>query len=299
MIEPNHFPTIFDGVWWAFVTGSTVGYGDYVPLSLYGKFIGILLILSGGGLVTFYMANLSIGTVKHEQDLSEGKVPFKGSNHTIIVGWNERTKALVNTLQTYNTQQDIVIIDKTLQNIMYRENSFHFIRGEATTDHVLGKANIQQAEKIIITSDPNIDEANVDRQTILTTLAARGNNPSLLIISEILVESQRENALRAGADVIIQSNELMSSLFFQTIRHPEIPVANIINEALKEFEFYTDKAPVSLIGKSFDDCAHTLLDQRIWLIGLIRNGKNIYSPEPNNIIEKEDELIFFRLTEKK
>src|SRR5690625_7001625 len=47
LIEPEQFPSIFDGIWWAFVTGATVGYGDYVPLTVLGKTTGILLILSG------------------------------------------------------------------------------------------------------------------------------------------------------------------------------------------------------------------------------------------------------------
>ncbi|GAA0293374.1 voltage-gated potassium channel [Gracilibacillus halotolerans] len=296
MLEPVHFPTIFDGIWWAFVTGSTVGYGDYVPLSLTGKIVGIMLILAGGGLVTFYMATISIGTVKHEQDLSEGKVTFKGTNHIIIVGWNERTKALVNTLQNVNPTKDIVVIDKTLQNILYRKNNFHFIKGEASMDSVLQKANIAHAEKIVITSDPNMNESSVDRQTIITTLAARGMNPSLLIISEIAVESQRENIARAGADVIIQSNELMSSLLFQTVRHPEIPVANIINQTLTHFDFFMDKIPENAIGKSFEEYAQVLLSQQIWLIGIQRNGENLFGPNPGTTIEKEDYLIYLQLT---
>lgn len=29
LIEPEQFPSFFEGIWWAFVTGGTVGYGDY------------------------------------------------------------------------------------------------------------------------------------------------------------------------------------------------------------------------------------------------------------------------------
>lgn len=297
-LEPVHFPTIFDGIWWAFVTGSTVGYGDYVPLSTTGKIVGIMLILAGGGLVTFYMATISLGTVKHEQDLSSGKVAFKGINHLIIVGWNERTKALVSTLQKSYANKDIVVIDKTLQNIPYRKNNFHFIQGEASMDSVLENANISQAEKIIITSDPNKNETSVDRQTIITTLAARGMNPSLLIISEIVLESQRENAARAGADVIIQSNELMSSLLFQTVRHPEIPVANIINQTLTQFDFYLDKLPDTSIGKSFEEYAQLLLSHRTWLLGIHRQGKHLFGPNPGLTLEKGDYLIYLQLTKK-
>lgn len=33
-----------DGVWWSFVTAMTVGYGDYVPATLGGRAVGILLM---------------------------------------------------------------------------------------------------------------------------------------------------------------------------------------------------------------------------------------------------------------
>src|SRR5690625_7424402 len=62
LIEPEQFPSIFDGIWWAFVTGATVGYGDYVPLAVLGKRTGILLIVSGGGLLTLYTTTLSSPT---------------------------------------------------------------------------------------------------------------------------------------------------------------------------------------------------------------------------------------------
>ncbi len=58
LVEPNQFPSIFDGVWWAFITGATVGYGDYVPLTIPGRIIGILLLLSGGGMLTFISQHL-------------------------------------------------------------------------------------------------------------------------------------------------------------------------------------------------------------------------------------------------
>lgn len=76
-IEPEQFPTIFDGVWWAVVTGATVGYGDYVPLTTVGRLIGIVLILTGGGLLTFYITQFAASTVQHENDLSQGKVAYK------------------------------------------------------------------------------------------------------------------------------------------------------------------------------------------------------------------------------
>ncbi len=42
-------PTVADGVWLAFVTMTTVGYGDFVPITSAGRLISILLMIIGVG----------------------------------------------------------------------------------------------------------------------------------------------------------------------------------------------------------------------------------------------------------
>ncbi len=55
-IDPG-IPTIEDGVWWALATVSTVGYGDVVPVSLLGRFIGGILVFVGLGMFVVITAN--------------------------------------------------------------------------------------------------------------------------------------------------------------------------------------------------------------------------------------------------
>jgi len=55
-IDPG-IPTIEDGVWWAVATVSTVGYGDIVPVSLMGRFIGGILVFVGLGMFVVITAN--------------------------------------------------------------------------------------------------------------------------------------------------------------------------------------------------------------------------------------------------
>jgi hypothetical protein len=50
--DPSQFPNVFFGVWFSFVTLTTVGYGDIVPVTNGGQVMSIFLMLSG----TFYMA---------------------------------------------------------------------------------------------------------------------------------------------------------------------------------------------------------------------------------------------------
>lgn len=45
-----------DALWWAFATVTTVGYGDVVPQSVFGKLLGIGLMLMGTGLFATYTA---------------------------------------------------------------------------------------------------------------------------------------------------------------------------------------------------------------------------------------------------
>lgn len=60
-----------DGVWWAFVTATTVGYGDISPVTALGRLIATILMLVGIGLIgsltsaiTTYFLNNKTKTVK-------------------------------------------------------------------------------------------------------------------------------------------------------------------------------------------------------------------------------------------
>lgn len=75
LIDPN-VETPFDGIWWAWVTVTTVGYGDIVPGSTIGRLFGSFLILMGIGLFTmltasfaaFFMAEDEKEMIKKEEE---------------------------------------------------------------------------------------------------------------------------------------------------------------------------------------------------------------------------------------
>ncbi len=62
-----------DGIWWAFVTTTTVGYGDISPSTFYGRLIAMVLMLLGIGLLgtitstlTSYFLKTGSGGVRNE-----------------------------------------------------------------------------------------------------------------------------------------------------------------------------------------------------------------------------------------
>ena len=74
-IDPN-IDTVWEGIWWAWVTVSTVGYGDTVPESAAGKIFGAVVILFGVGFFSLLTASFSAyfvsrGEVEIEEEEEE------------------------------------------------------------------------------------------------------------------------------------------------------------------------------------------------------------------------------------
>lgn len=54
-----YVPGVFNALWWALVTVSTIGYGDYTPVTTLGRIVGSMTILSGLAIFGFYIAQMS------------------------------------------------------------------------------------------------------------------------------------------------------------------------------------------------------------------------------------------------
>jgi voltage-gated potassium channel len=60
LVEPETARGGFlDGVWWAIVTASTVGYGDIAPATPLGRAIAVVLMLTGVGLISTLAASIT------------------------------------------------------------------------------------------------------------------------------------------------------------------------------------------------------------------------------------------------
>ncbi len=64
----------FEGLWWAWVTVTTVGYGDVVPTTPAGRVLGSMLILLGVGLFSILTANFSVYLISRSRREITGDV---------------------------------------------------------------------------------------------------------------------------------------------------------------------------------------------------------------------------------
>ena len=49
--QPDVFVSVFDGIWWAVVTLTTVGYGDVVPITVGGNIFTFFVLIVGLGMI--------------------------------------------------------------------------------------------------------------------------------------------------------------------------------------------------------------------------------------------------------
>ncbi|MGM0875549.1 MAG: potassium channel family protein [Bacillota bacterium] len=293
LVEPTEFPTTFDGIWWAVVTVSTVGFGDYVPQTYLGRGIAIIMIMAGASFVTAYFATISAATIKKQHSYLEGDVSFTGSNHVVLIGWNEKANEMIESLHSVKPYKQIVLIDESLKMSPLLEN-VHFLRGNPSNDQTLLKANINEADAAIITSDQHKNEHEADMHSILVLLTLKGINPNLYCVIEILTEMQAKNASRAGADEIIKSYKLtshfiMSSYLAKNGLSQFYSELNPANGNLFKILPVTDK----LVGKTFRDASHELLESESILIGIKRGEETKLNPPLSFVINVQDSLIVF------
>ena len=68
IIDHKDFATVGDGIWWAIVTLGTVGYGDIVPSTGWGRVVGSVVIVVGVTFISFLTATVTSMFVSADQD---------------------------------------------------------------------------------------------------------------------------------------------------------------------------------------------------------------------------------------
>src|SRR3954469_20839343 len=67
VVDHKDFPTFGTGVWWAIVTLGTVGYGDVVPHTAWGRVVGSAVIVVGVTFISFLIATVTSYFVAAEE----------------------------------------------------------------------------------------------------------------------------------------------------------------------------------------------------------------------------------------
>lgn len=159
--------TMWKGTWWFFVTATTVGYGDIVPVTIPGQIIAIFDMIFGIGLMATIIGAGTDKLIERRKLRVRGLKQLKMKNHIVVLGGGAKKKVdtLIKEIRKdyLYCKTDIVVCSDA-----YEENPFgddiEFVQGTMGSDDVMTRACVKDAGFVII-------YGYSDEETILTALA--------------------------------------------------------------------------------------------------------------------------------
>lgn len=166
-------------VYYLIVTASTVGYGDYSPVTEWGQWITSFWIIPGGlGLFAVVIGHVTGSLVDYWRRGLQGKRSIRVKNHLLILGWNgQRTIQLIRLLQSgVHGERPIVLCARAeIENPLPGE--VEFVRVASFTDaEGIARAKVEHASSIII-DNPE------DDITLSAALFCAHKNPSAHLLA--------------------------------------------------------------------------------------------------------------------
>jgi voltage-gated potassium channel len=102
LVDPEEFPDLGTGLWWALQTVTTVGYGDVTPENAAGRLVGALFLLEAIAFVTIVTAVITSSFVERarQQGIAELETEKAVGNEQLAAQLSEITSRLERLQQT-------------------------------------------------------------------------------------------------------------------------------------------------------------------------------------------------------
>jgi voltage-gated potassium channel len=278
-----------DSLYQTVTTVTTVGFTSHRPLGAGGKVFTIVLILVGVGTALFtFSAVLEVLIEGHMRDLVRRRKMDRNigqmSGHVIVCGWGRVGREVARFLTSAG--QQIVVIDRDAARL--DEVPFATVEGDVTEDETLRQAGIERAAALVAALDTDADNLYV-------TVAAKSMRSDLQIIARARSESSEPKLFRAGADRVVNPQQLGGDRMASFVTQPH--VVDFVDVVMHDgsLEFRLEELTVSdqsvLSGSTIRGAQ--LRDRTGALVLAIRRPGGVFvtNPSPEDVIEAGDILI--------
>ena len=307
---------LIDSIYYAVITMSTVGYGDYSPHTGIQKIFATTLALAGVALLAYVFNTLLTSFQEKMSKYSKGARKMKAINdmddYYILCGYGRVGKVVFNELRQRN--QNVIVIEKNedIYESIEENESVVSIHKDATEDDFIAKLAGDKCNSVIISTGDDVSN-------LFIVLTIRETNPDAWIVTRASKIENISRLKKAGADKIV-SPEIIGGkdLYFESTKPHllRITVRHATDEIYDEFEIIAKhgctlenidyhipgiEAPLTreiktmnlLDGKKFQNYLNTHDDQKRALDNLYKITNNTHS----HLIAGPDRVAFDNLVE--
>ncbi|MEW6201213.1 MAG: ion channel [bacterium] len=274
------------GFYYAIITMTTIGYGDYSPKTVTGKIFAIALAMFG--IVSISLLTANIASLLVERKLKEGRGLKDFSfmkNHFIVCGWKKNMETAIKDMLLENKEfkpSDVVIIanvDPDKAEIIRQQNpqlkDINFLRGDYYNEAMLRKANVQAARQVFILADESEDVSatEIDSKTVMAAMTVYSLSQDVRVCAELLDTKYEHYLKNAHVGEIIYTNDYGRLVLASASDSPGL--TNVINYLLNtdtHVHIRTRAIPQEFVGKTYAELKDYFREKmRANLIGLLEN----------------------------
>ena len=293
-VEGSSITNFYDAVWYSIVTLSTVGYGDFYPVSLTGKIIGLVFVFSSLGVLGYFIGQLTVKLTEYMENKKNGFFGTKMENHIVIIGYNKFAKHILEQIVVSGVKAAIVTDKKedveTISSNFNKDKVF-VLYSDFDKFEDLEKANISKASKTFV----NFEE---DTDMLVYTLDLKNYYDNLEIIVSLNNVSFKQTFKSAGVLYAVSREEIAAKLVASYIFEPEVALLteDLMASASEKDDFDLIQMKVTknnpYLNKEYDFAFSDLRNKySSVLLGIYKDKVLHKNPMGKLLINEEDYLV--------
>lgn len=296
--EGSNINNLPDAFWYTVVTLTTVGYGDYYPVSTFGRIVGLVFIIGSVSVIGYL---ISLATNQYSAYLEKKRLGLLGTkfeHHIIVIGWDKFGKQVVDEVVGSGKQVAIVVNDKATVDLIheaYTNKEVFVLYTDYSNLDAFAKANIEQAATVFI----NFPD---DTEVLIYLLNLKKRYPDLNYVVSLNNPSLKETFAAAGVRYVVSKTEIASRLVASYTFEPDVALVaeSIMTTALegKEYDLLEFRVGPQnpYVNKDYLDSYIDLkVEHDCVLVGINKkkNGKRVLLKNPSKgvSIEEGDYLV--------